>query len=263
MAIPIFYINLDHRTDRRKRMESQLSALGLNATRVSATTPDQLSAQELASYCDPTGFWSIRPNELACTISHMRVWELIAQGAHARALVLEDDAVLSQKLPAVLGELETLDYDLIRIEACWRARVFAPIGSLAHGVLVRPFRSTPGGASGYIISRDAAKRLLRDEAVKQRQLDLALYDPFRQPGRGLSRVLLDPALVIQEGDIAGADRQSGVARSDIILAGNEKPANLSLLARRFLDRAWFKTWNLIDHIWNLARKIETKPITWQ
>ncbi|WP_341890862.1 glycosyltransferase family 25 protein [Variovorax sp. YR752] len=94
------YINLERSIDRRAAMDAQLQRLGLTGVRCLAAT----DAKTLAPSQAP-----ITPGERACFLSHT---EALARAKPGEALlVLEDDAQLSEALPAVLrsGALAQLD----------------------------------------------------------------------------------------------------------------------------------------------------------
>ena len=211
---PIYYINLASRPDRRAHMEAQFAALGLSAQRIEAVTPAELSASDVALYCNPERRGLLRQNELACTLSHEKAWQALLDSGHDRALVFEDDAQLSSLLPAFLQEAETIDVDLIRLETTGIAlRVFPVLSTGASGIALRPFRSTPLGAAGYIIRAEAARRIIGHPGLRRRQVDLAIYSPFEEPGALLSRLLVDPALCRQLNSAEG--KTEAVARSDV------------------------------------------------
>lgn len=94
------YINLERSTERRAAMDAQLQRLGLTNVRRHAA----IDAQALAP-----GNTAITPGERACFLSHT---EALARANPDEALlVLEDDAQLSEALPAVLrsGALAQLE----------------------------------------------------------------------------------------------------------------------------------------------------------
>ncbi|MFC3704807.1 glycosyltransferase family 25 protein [Devosia honganensis] len=211
--LPIYYINLDSRPDRRAFMEAQLASLGLEGTRVSAATPADLTPEEVALYCDGRKPRYLRCKELACSLSHERVWKRMVTAGNRWALVLEDDAELSPLLPNFLESLGNFDTDLIRLEATGPTiRVFPPIANIV-GIGLRPFRSTPMGSAGYVLSNRAAKLLVGHPAFRQRQTDLALYNPFDEPGASIRRVQAVPGLCQQLGSMR-PDKLS-IGRSDI------------------------------------------------
>jgi glycosyl transferase, family 25 len=245
-VLPIYYINLATRPDRRDFMEAQLAALGLAGTRIEAATPADLTAEEVALYCDGHQPRYLRRKELACTRSHERAWQAMLDAGEGRALILEDDAELSPHLPAFLAEIDCFDTDIVRLEATGpRIRVFPPKAASNSGIDLRPFRSTPVGAAGYILKAAAAKHLLGHPAFRQRQTDLVLYDPFEEPGASLTRLQTVPGLVQQLGD------KAAVGRSDIAFVDephhfrNEHPLAYRWIRTR---EGWGRGWrNMLDH----------------
>lgn len=198
--LPIYYINMSTRPDRRDFMERQLVSLGLIGMRIEAVTEQDISAEDAHRYCNTDRPNFLRKVELACTLSHERAWRAMIDVDAPAALILEDDAELSPLLPAFLKDAEKIDADLIRIETTGsRTRVYPVANVEKSGVAIRGFRSTPMGAAGYIIGAQAAKRMLGHPGLRERQVDLALYNPFDEPGRSIKRVLTDPALCRQLG----------------------------------------------------------------
>jgi glycosyl transferase, family 25 len=250
-VLPIYFINLATRPDRRAFMEAQLSSLGLAGIRIEAVTPADLSVEETAAYCDAGKPFHFRPRELSCTKSHERAWETFVAAGHDRAVILEDDAQLSSRLPNFLKDIADVDFDLIRIEETGRRlRVFPKVATTASGIELRPFRSTPMGASGYIRKASAARLLLGHPGMRERQTDLAIYSPFKQPGASLGRVQTFPGLCRQLGHRTW-DSQS-VGRSDIDLVHEPHSVSSRLSLRSRAIRAWRNLqdgWlNAKDHI---------------
>jgi GR25 family glycosyltransferase involved in LPS biosynthesis len=213
-VVSIYYINLASRPDRREFMENQLASLGLVGTRIEAATPADLTAEELALYCDSGKPKYLRPRELACSRSHARVWEAMLANADDYALVLEDDAELSPMLPGLLSEVAAIGVDVVRLEATGRRlRLLPAEKTTVGGVSLHPFRSTPAGSAGYIINSRAAQTLLGHPAFNERQTDLALYNPFLQPALSLTRLQTLPGMVRQLGPDHPVMRSVG--KSDI------------------------------------------------
>lgn len=105
------YINLDSSRDRRKRMEAELSSLGLakKYERFEAIRGDGTREQSQTTL--PGG-------QLGCWLSHLAVWRR-AEGQGSHLHVLEDDAALSPLLVRVLDELQLDEssWDLIFTDA--------------------------------------------------------------------------------------------------------------------------------------------------
>lgn len=212
--LPIFYINLASRPDRRDFMEAQLKSLGLVGTRIEAVTPADLSAEDVDRYCNVENPTYLRKNELACTKSHERCWQTMLDMGAEHALVFEDDVKMSARLPAFLGAVDEIDAELIRIDALGNTiRVYPVHQTLPNGIAVRRFRSTTIGAAGYVISRSAAQKFLGHPEFRVRAFDLVLYDPFESPGSLVSRVLTEPALCQQVGSYH--EQTADVGKSNI------------------------------------------------
>lgn len=212
--LPIYYINLASRSDRRQFMEEQFARLGLTATRIEALTPADLSESDVAAYCDPLKPNYMSPNMFSCAMSHERVWQTMLAAGDNQALILEDDAELSSLLPHFLEAVGNFSEELIRIETTGaRTRVYSAHEVTQKGLSVRRFRSTPMGSAGYVLRRSAAEKLLGHPRFRTLAIDLAMYSPFEEPGALLTRSLVDPALCRQLG--TQREGQSEIGRSNI------------------------------------------------
>jgi GR25 family glycosyltransferase involved in LPS biosynthesis len=80
-----FYINLDSRTDRRAFMEAQFAALGMDVERLQATTPDTISREEIAPLAMEEIRAALSPVEVAASISHFRIWQVLLHRRAERA----------------------------------------------------------------------------------------------------------------------------------------------------------------------------------
>lgn len=260
--LPIFYINLAMRPDRRDFMDRQLADLGLIGRRIEAVTGEEVSQEDAERYCNVNAPSFLRRRELACTLSHERAWRAMLDEGHDAALFLEDDAVLSPLLPAFLAEVHAIDADLVRIEKSKRIRVYPVRDTGPSGVSIREFRSTPMGAAGYILKASAARQLLGHPGLRRRQVDLALYDPFEQPGASLSRVITDPALCRQLG--SQDPETTPVGRSDLA----HDSVQHVFAEKRPLSFLWFKLRhgvvtglrNTLDHLAQQPRGLERRAV---
>ena len=71
-----FYINLEHRTDRKESVVKQLSSVDLSGTRFNAV--------------------KMNDGRVGCTISHIRCLELAKQNKWDHVLIVEDDILFTQ-----------------------------------------------------------------------------------------------------------------------------------------------------------------------
>ena len=192
-----FYINLDGRTDRRAHMQACLGALGLDAERVPATAPADIAPDLLARHCDTSRDTWITPPELGAALSHRRVWQAVLDRDLPGALVLEDDVLLSPRLPPALPRLAgaLADIDLLRIETRRRDYVLGrATHALPDGLTLHPPGSFEWGAAGYLVSRAGAELLLSAPEPFARPVDNLMFDP-RGPLFARLRILqVSPAL---------------------------------------------------------------------
>ena len=119
-ALPIFVISMANGLERRRNMDQQLEKLGLKAEFVDAVDGRKLSAEELHQlYDEETALLRtgrvLSPAEIGCSLSHRKVYKLIMDRKLDRAIILEDDAILNQRFPAILKELRNgpLDVDVL------------------------------------------------------------------------------------------------------------------------------------------------------
>lgn len=180
-----FYINLEKRTDRRAFVERQLADLGLDVGRLEATSPDTIAAEDLFPLSMEHASERLSPPEMACSISHFRAWKRMLDLGHERVLVLEDDVLLSRRLPAFVSALEKMntDIDILRLETRltkvrvhWKPRP-APPGFAFH----TPF-SYEHGSGAYVMSASCARKILSSARRFDRPMDdllFSLKSPFR------------------------------------------------------------------------------------
>ena len=217
--VPIFYINLARRPDRRAFMEDQFNRLGLTAERVEAVTPDDLPHSDRIKYCNPDRRRWMTETEFACNLSHAMAWRRFLDDGSEHALILEDDATLSRSLPSFLGTVRDAapDIPVIRIETLGgEARRLGPVEQqiMPHIALRRCF-TRDAGAGGYLLTRAAAALLIGRTEMKTELVDAVLFNPFTPLAKILEVRYCDPALSIQKsctGD-KGAGAASDLARS--------------------------------------------------
>lgn len=160
-------------------MEAQYDRLGLSAERISAVTPDALDPPLLARLAGPTGLGLTR-EELACSCSHRKAWERMLALGLPHALVMEDDAAMSHRMPAFLEALQAMPkgVDVIRLETRLdRIRADRITDSFAGISLRRPL-SAQWGMAAYIIGAGCARRLLSDPRFFDVAVDHLFLDPM-------------------------------------------------------------------------------------
>ncbi|MGR6469016.1 glycosyltransferase family 25 protein [Rhizobium sp. PAMB 3182] len=251
----IFFVNLDSRPDRRAFIEAELSRVGLVAERINAISSDQVASAgddlELA--------WAERSPltqpEVACALSHRKAWRRMLQLGLTHGVFLEDDVVLSERLPAFLDELATSppECDFIRLETRFQRVRLGPVTTRFEcGVNLRRPYTLQWGLGAYILSASAAHRLLDDPRFFDQPVDDLFLDPRYPLFHEVDCRQCVPALCIPA-DLAGRHDLEGVSRSDIELERSRRielewhnkfgldGIAVSVANRRFTAKLWRET----------------------
>ncbi|MCI4664456.1 MAG: glycosyltransferase family 25 protein [Neomegalonema sp.] len=156
-------INLERSKERRQEIEAQCGRLGLAVAFVPAVDGSKLSAAEKAHYSrwrrSLTWRRHLTDIEVSCVLSHRKaVAQFLASSASA-AVVLEDDALLSDDFPAVTAALvdHPDGWTIVRLEtrvADKKTERVAPIDA-THALVLRQKLTLGGAATLY--SRKSAE----------------------------------------------------------------------------------------------------------
>ena len=120
--IPIIVINLRRSTERRAFMEQQLQQFGVKYEFFPAVDGKNMSEEEKSMCSYKRAKAAGRPieiGEMACALSHVKVYEKMVQEDIAELLILEDDALLHSHFFDILfqrkkwqpGDLQILHFD--------------------------------------------------------------------------------------------------------------------------------------------------------
>lgn len=203
----IYYINVDSYADRRAFMEGQFANLGLAGERIAAVTPKDISADDLDAYCSPRRARWLTPMEFCCSLSHLAAANALLASGAPHALVLEDDAVLSARLPRFLAAFEAAppDLDLLRLETTRNQRLrLLPSGlpEIAGIGLYRSY-SWAFGAGGYIVSRGGAEKIAASPETRLHAADRYLFDPYAALPRQMVAYQAKPTMIVQVSELEG------------------------------------------------------------
>lgn len=251
--IPVYYINVSARLDRRQFMEEQFTRLGIVADRVDAVTIAEVGDDRMLPHADPANPWAMTRVEVACVMSHESAWRQMLDAGHPFALILEDDVVMGEGLTAFLDPAFSVDLaaDVVKLETMYeRVRLGRAVRTVAGRFEVRQLLASHMGAAAYIISAGMARRALADPALPLMSVDRYLFSRGGPiiPSRGLYQV--DPAPAVQLEHYRGG-KPAEASRSD--LRGDRDshrasvPQPLSYRWRDFLARASY-TLRLAAHI---------------
>lgn len=174
----VYFINLARSKERACAMKEHLATRGIAAVRVVAVDGRELTAEQWARY-DPRpregrGDPALTSSEVACFLSHRKVWKAIANSGRA-GLILEDDARLAENAASLLTEAQPYlaCADVIRWNG-YRARIALPLARLSTGRAICLLVAGPGGACAYMLTPHGARRLLALSKRFSEQIDTFL-----------------------------------------------------------------------------------------
>lgn len=164
----VFVINLDRSPDRLDRIARNLDGAGLGFERVVAVDGRDLNLN--APQLDPTdmAYWAryhhrvMRVNEVACYMSHIKALRQFLATDFDAALILEDDAVVADDITEVIAGLgrHANAWDLVKLYASHPGtQVFREQLTGKHKLI--SYLTQTGRSAGYIVSREAAEKLLK------------------------------------------------------------------------------------------------------
>ena len=227
------FINLDRASERRAFMERQAASLGLSLRRLPAVEAGSIDDATRATLGRS---WErpLSAPELACFLSHRAAWQR-AVDTDAPLLVLEDDAVLSPRLPRVLRAIEAAGgMEFLNLEDFGKRRFVRRAGArpLTDGVTTVPLARDKAGSAAYIVWPAGARRLL---AMATRRA--APADAFLHAEAGLAAFICEPAMAIQQHVLAARQGAAGPAEgaSSVQAERRRLPptvANLPFMLRR-------------------------------
>ena len=191
-----FVINLATEVVRRQFMETQLDLLGLEYEIVEAVTALEASKIGTDEYWDS---WErpLMDTERACLLSHLGVWKRVAsQTGSLPCLILEDDAFLSKKVPAVVQAAKSLtQVDHLTLEVRLRRKTVSALKNqlpgLQHSAIMRLYQDRSGAAS-YLLWPSGARKLVADAARSA-----GLADAVIAGCNGLLSYQIEPACAVQ------------------------------------------------------------------
>ncbi|WP_395451141.1 glycosyltransferase family 25 protein [Aminobacter sp. UC22_36] len=191
-----FVINLDRETKRLAWMTAAFRRMGLGFERFSAIDKTVLSDDIINRLVvRDHHHWS--PGEVACFMSHIAVWQRIAEGSDAHAVVLEDDVYFSQDAALFLSDDAWIPagVDLIKLETTLNPVLVGRQGRKIMGHRLLPLYSFHNGAAAYVISKRLAAQLVGLASKIDRPVDDFVFDMTRHQTPCWQ---LSPAIGIQE-----------------------------------------------------------------
>lgn len=218
--LPVHVINMSRRSDRMAAMSARLEAFGLDWQRADAVDASQRSAGELArdfGIGPLTRCYPATPGDMACSISHRKLWQVIAGMRSEAVIVLEDDATLSEDFRRIAScDLPALmrrhGMGVLKLEF-WpgpqnsrRRPVGEDLGPVSGATRLYRMHSTFLGSCAYVITTEAARQLLATFRQFQVPVDHFLFG--QSAGLGVDMVrpgFVNPAPVLHDVERFGSD----------------------------------------------------------
>lgn len=219
MKFKVFLINLDASKDRFEYCLSKLKQFDIDFERFSAVDGKELSSDEIED------FYSFEQNkalykktmsngEVACYLSHFKLWKQIVDEDLDYAIILEDDFELNPYFSQVHQALAQLkDWDYIRLANPTRKiKITERIAIDKTFELVR-FNKTPINTLAQAVSNKGAKQLLLNFKKIARPIDVDLKHCWEKE---IDVIGINPPIVLSqnrfESDISKMSQRSGRER---------------------------------------------------
>lgn len=162
--MPVYYINLASRPDRRDHMERQFQRLGMAAERIEAVTASNVEQLVIEKEIPAEALHTLTAGEIACSLSHRLAWTKALEAGAQSVLILEDDALIAPALTKIsLEMIRTLRTGLIKLDTSSNmtvrlgSRTYEPV----EGVRLRVLYSRPYGCGGYIVTDRVMREWLK------------------------------------------------------------------------------------------------------
>lgn len=167
----VFIISPKTDSARRAMLVERFEAVGCRVNFIDAMMGDTLTDAEKRPFLESKRqFYNkmpFRDNEIGCAMSHYKIWQMIATGDADAGFIFEDDATpLSQDkhyVQSIMGALMNLSscLDLVILRQSPKTQKKMPICALGDGANLAVVRFQATAAVAYMISKPAAKALLR------------------------------------------------------------------------------------------------------
>ena len=155
-------INLDRAPERLARVTGQLATLGIPFERLRGVdarqlTPEQATLLDVPAYRRKHGKDPV-PGELGCYLSHVEAMKQFLTTDAEFALVLEDDVLLTDRLPDALRGLmaNARHWDMVKLSAV-HSGTPQRVLEVAPGQWLAVMLTRCTGASAYMVNRRAAQ----------------------------------------------------------------------------------------------------------
>lgn len=159
MSIIIYYINLDHREDRKNKLLNELKEINIPIQRINAINKNDLSKNELIKKKYISENTTLRLGQIACILSHKKAWKTFLDSKYDYAIFLEDDVIINKEyfiqFNNIINELNNINFDILYL-----GRNNLQFKGFYKGEIINKYFYKPEniglGFHSYILSRKGA-----------------------------------------------------------------------------------------------------------
>lgn len=175
----VYYINLDKSIERRNFMENQFKELNIPLTRMPAVYGKELPQDFLKKAKSQFNIFTHYPNlnegEIGLTKTYFDLWKIITKQKEDYAIVLEDDALLTDDFFPDLDKLlqSMTEHDFLDISG--RKGFF----KLNSNNFISTFTIPSLQTTGQVIGKEAAKTLSNNLSTYYSPIDVLKQDVFK------------------------------------------------------------------------------------
>ncbi len=255
--VPVFVVSLKRDARRRELMCEHFAERGLSFEFLDATDARETPIEALTSFSQSKGPWGLmRPHDMACTSSHLRAMLAFLETDAPYGLFCEDDIFISQDTVEWLSDMSWWpeDADVVKFER-WRndsMRIVLSGGTLNHKERrLRRLVSRHPGCAGYLLTRDAAQRIL-DERPITVPIDHLFFNPsVSSLSRQMNVYQVQPGL-IRQGNEPTPKPKAKPASNTHANATFEREKGVAWVWRE-TRRGWYEITRYPAIIWALLR----------
>ena len=230
-------INLDRAPERLEWTRKVFADMRLDFRRVPAVEGKNLTDTDIARYSRRSRKGTMLCGaEVGCFLSHRECWKIAVESGEEWVAVFEDDMHFAPDAVRFLRDSSWIPdgVSLVKLETYLQpVRLDAlrtPLGSYG----VSRILSRHWGSGGYVVSRTAAAKLLKDSQIFSEVLDNFLFNSHHLPGALICHQLV-PAVCVQDANL----HRGSVAMPSAIEAGRvavrpPKPKGLAKLQREII-----------------------------
>ena len=189
-VFPIYVITLDRNSPRARSIKSHLDSVGVSYEFYEGVNGKNLDPKYVSEICD----MEVTPHSgtIGCYLSHVRLYELILERGHPYALILEDDARVSEiLLHAQKVGLQDTDFDYCFIDCdphnsagpvFYDKNSKAPFTDKIYSYLLS---SGPQTLHAYVITAEGAARRLEAKFPIKEPVDCYFTLPYKPKFRAV------------------------------------------------------------------------------